>query len=346
MNITFLIGNGFDLNLGLKTTYSDFLKEYISVIDEKEPLKSFKKDILKDFDKWSEAEKAFGIYTKEFSGDAKDFCLCHEDFCFRLGQYLKTQESKIKFFGRDKFYATNFISSITFNNLIKGFRSKTRELLDNVQQRISSGYTYNFINFNYTNTLDQILSCVKSTQTDIGKRNTSSGLFHNHIGKSVHIHGYAEKNMVLGVNDETQITSMQLFDNCDEEYKNQLIKQKINEMNQENTDAITKSIICASHLIYIYGMSIGETDALWWKEIIESMKVKNYLHVIIHCFNGEDFGLLPTKKALYDKQKRNEFLDFAGTNSDNNISSRIHIDVSNIFSSLSVGSIIADKKES
>ena len=28
MKITFLVGNGFDLNLGLDTNYSDFLKEY------------------------------------------------------------------------------------------------------------------------------------------------------------------------------------------------------------------------------------------------------------------------------------------------------------------------------
>ena len=28
MNITFLIGNGFDLNIGLATKYSDFLKKY------------------------------------------------------------------------------------------------------------------------------------------------------------------------------------------------------------------------------------------------------------------------------------------------------------------------------
>lgn len=28
MNITFLIGNGFDLELGLKTRYIDFLAEY------------------------------------------------------------------------------------------------------------------------------------------------------------------------------------------------------------------------------------------------------------------------------------------------------------------------------
>ncbi len=29
MNITFLIGNGFDLNLGLKTRYTDFYKYYM-----------------------------------------------------------------------------------------------------------------------------------------------------------------------------------------------------------------------------------------------------------------------------------------------------------------------------
>ena len=31
MNITFLIGNGFDRNLGLNTTYSDFTKHYKSI---------------------------------------------------------------------------------------------------------------------------------------------------------------------------------------------------------------------------------------------------------------------------------------------------------------------------
>lgn len=33
MNITFLIGNGFDLNVGLKTKFSDYLVEYTK--DEK-----------------------------------------------------------------------------------------------------------------------------------------------------------------------------------------------------------------------------------------------------------------------------------------------------------------------
>ena len=35
MNITFLIGNGFDLNLGLKTTYHNFLDYYyLKIIDD------------------------------------------------------------------------------------------------------------------------------------------------------------------------------------------------------------------------------------------------------------------------------------------------------------------------
>jgi hypothetical protein len=30
-NITFILGNGFDLNLGLKTRYTDFYPEYIKI---------------------------------------------------------------------------------------------------------------------------------------------------------------------------------------------------------------------------------------------------------------------------------------------------------------------------
>ena len=42
MNITFLIGNGFDRNLGLETTYSDFVKEYKKTNGSTETLKEFR----------------------------------------------------------------------------------------------------------------------------------------------------------------------------------------------------------------------------------------------------------------------------------------------------------------
>lgn len=61
MNITFLIGNGFDLNIGLATTYSAFLEEYAKPSDkDNDLLKYFKQKILKDAKMWSNAEMAFG----------------------------------------------------------------------------------------------------------------------------------------------------------------------------------------------------------------------------------------------------------------------------------------------
>ena len=45
MNITFLIGNGFDRNLGLKTTYSDFVEEYKKTDAKTQTLKDFRQYI-------------------------------------------------------------------------------------------------------------------------------------------------------------------------------------------------------------------------------------------------------------------------------------------------------------
>lgn len=47
MNITFLIGNGFDLNLKLNTRYSDFYKYYI----KNDPKDLLSKSIKEDFEK-------------------------------------------------------------------------------------------------------------------------------------------------------------------------------------------------------------------------------------------------------------------------------------------------------
>ena len=70
MNITFLIGNGFDLNLGLETSYNSFIKKYTKGIknakDTDDILYYFKKKISKDIGLWSSAEEAIGKITKTF----------------------------------------------------------------------------------------------------------------------------------------------------------------------------------------------------------------------------------------------------------------------------------------
>ena len=60
MKITFLIGNGFDLGVGLKTRYSDFVPYYLSLPDNDPDIIAFKSIIESDKETWADAELALG----------------------------------------------------------------------------------------------------------------------------------------------------------------------------------------------------------------------------------------------------------------------------------------------
>ena len=63
----YLIGNGFDLNLGLKSSYNDFYGFYKIQESDSYPVKNFKDNISNNIDKWSDLELALGEYTKEIN---------------------------------------------------------------------------------------------------------------------------------------------------------------------------------------------------------------------------------------------------------------------------------------
>ena len=85
MNITFMIGNGFDRNLGLKTTYSDFIKWYKETPAKTETLKEFREYINDNEELWSAAEEELAFYE------------CHKDICEHLAEYLKGQQSRVEY---------------------------------------------------------------------------------------------------------------------------------------------------------------------------------------------------------------------------------------------------------
>ena len=73
MNITYFLGNGFDLQIGLKTSYADFLKEYVNVYSsDNKIIKNFKEYLKTKKSKWAEmfwsdAEEAMGKYLSNFT---------------------------------------------------------------------------------------------------------------------------------------------------------------------------------------------------------------------------------------------------------------------------------------
>ena len=224
MVITFFIGNGFDLNLGLKTKYSDFIEEYKKLEPTSELLQSFCQDI-KDSEKlWSNAEYAMGQYTNKFdAGQGKDFSDCHTDFCEHLANYLKGQEERIGYNDCFQFIEPAFSN---INDLTKSFPTHEKEMIDLIfKEHLSEDITINFVNFNYTRVLDRCLDIVIQKKKVLGTHK-SGNVVHNHRkGKVYHIHGTVEQNMVFGVSDESQILKKDIFD-CDRERRMRKMGEK------------------------------------------------------------------------------------------------------------------------
>lgn len=155
MNITYLIGNGFDLNLDLKTRYSDFYKYYLEKDSKNDTIKKFKYDLSNSLENWSDLEFELGKYTSTFQdGKEQEFIELLDDIQDNLADYLETQKldfelsdamrSKII---EDIFSPSKYLNDREkqdFNNLMKGF--------------FAQSYVAKLITFNYTQSLEILLN--------------------------------------------------------------------------------------------------------------------------------------------------------------------------------------------
>lgn len=95
MNVTFLIGNGFDLRMGLRSSFRDFEEYYITIDDNDPAIGMFKRNITKNMELWADFEKSLGSYTSEYSDLGQDiFQRALDDVSAKLIQYLETEEDK------------------------------------------------------------------------------------------------------------------------------------------------------------------------------------------------------------------------------------------------------------
>ena len=333
MNITFLIGNGFDRNLGLNTTYSEFVQDYKKIKPKTDILKKFHTYINENEELWSSAEIAIGKYTKELeAGAAVAFAECYTDFCEKLAQYLKEQMQHIDYDDSQEKILNAFSN---LNKIIQSFPTQERDALNTLyKNRGGEQITFNFICYNYTDTLDQCISVIKNEPNVLGSHKYGNQVLNHLIGQICHVHGTVDNEMVFGVNDESQISKLDVFDCEDGDlYKNMLIKIQANASFLENTDANASQLIKNSQLIYIYGMSIGETDKLWWDRICTWLSGSGERHLIVQKYDMPVKTVIQLPYQLAERRARRNITKYSSLddNKKNNIESRIHITGENIF---------------
>ena len=175
-----VIGNGFDVNLGLKTKYSDFIQS--SAFQEEMISNSLFQYLFTQYTQnngWIDAEIELKNYTKS---NPENY---HEEFKIlkqKLTQYLRK---------------TTNPESIDYKK-IHTIETEALKIMRDIKDM-----NFLILNFNYTNTCEDILFHLYHGNNE---------LYQNAKKRIIHVHGSIENNdIIFGIEDKANIDEKYIF---------------------------------------------------------------------------------------------------------------------------------------
>ncbi len=293
-NILFIIGNGFDLRLGLPTSYPEFLDYYkhIEPISFEQGSTSYQnvKDAKELFfqkmkekensgnEEWKDLEVALGEFTSSLT-DKEVFLDFYEDLYESLHTYLSNiEENSTSIF-------TPNLSKELIDSLLTPYNHlnarERRDFLNKVGDDILSA---NVISFNYTSSFELLSETTSIVNKEYERPDSQYKFILNPIK---HVHGKLSKgksrDILLGVDNETQITNKEFLTN--NKILNALIKPKGNNNIGNLVDEDCLGIINEAKVIYIFGTSLGKTDQTWWTALSERFIADNEVVIVYFHFS-------------------------------------------------------------
>jgi len=306
--VLFIVGNGFDLALGLKTSYRDFVEWYIKQIKrpEDQRISNFKNNIKNDIganiNSWADLEIKLGEYTNLYKKDeADDFLFIYRDMKEKLNEYIKNQESMVDLSDSDAI--VDALSQFLLG-FYREFPTNTRNLLVNTLEKRQANIQYNFVTFNYTQTLED---CLNLLPTPFGER----GNYTDTLGSVLHLHGEIDKAPLIGVDSDSQILNDAF--RSDKRIMRALVKPLMNKEMQENVEIKAHTLINASNVICLFGTSLGDSDISWWVKIGEWLKASASRRLIVFWYSAEPLSTLHYDIKLTEEDNvRMHFIKKAG----------------------------------
>ena len=152
MSTLFMIGNGFDLNCGMKTRYKDIYEGYIMTVCHSKVVSQFKDDISDNIETWSDFELAMSEYASRLNSEI-EFTDCINDFLEYLNKYLSSEEHS---------FLSVINSAANKDGIIREMKQSLESFYDGITNNISylmeerqAGRLNNIqaISFNYTSVL-------------------------------------------------------------------------------------------------------------------------------------------------------------------------------------------------
>jgi hypothetical protein len=225
MNIVHIIGNGFDLNLNLETSYKHFYDYYIGIKSKNSNVELMKNEIKTNLHNWSDLEIALGEFTSRIKS-VDEFEAVRQDIIINLSNYLRSKEEAFDFTRANSHELSEFFSSphIELRNGDKAIFVDFLNSLKHEEARID------IVSFNYTSVLDKLIEPFLNKKTSFTKAISKASL----IKPVKHIHGSLEERMIIGVNDVSQVLNRNFVDDID--FKEAFIKTEYNKASNHLVD--------------------------------------------------------------------------------------------------------------
>lgn len=285
MNVLYILGNGFDMAQGMKTSYPDFYK-YLMETECSPLLEQMKKEITADRNLWSDMEEAFGQYTTKVNS-VSDLENLYFELSDHLQNYLKTEDAK---FNPSEKLKDKFVLDFISPSRNLGEIDKVR--YNDLVNRLGNTYDISVMTLNYTDTLEKLLTLSANNERRINQN--------VYIRQVIHVHGQLGDSIIIGVDNEGQIANEKF--RTDENAKDFLVKVQSNYTMKFTRHTTCENLISNAHLVIMYGVSIGETDARWWKLIGEQFKNRNTFSIIQYLYTPNE--ITPTRKQLMGRVER------------------------------------------
>lgn len=301
MNLLFVIGNGFDLQLGLPTSYSDFYQYYISRPSQSEVISRLKGEISQNQQNWSDLELALGKISANYS-DVDTFCEVYDDIQMELQRYLLKLDELMQ------------AGTLTINSdaeiLRRGIGLPEKYFSKEVQESIVSHYNGFFdidkssiinvqiLTFNYTHTIENLFHN-KRLQNPILEGSSSYMRSIRHIHRDIS----PSNSIWLGVDNEAQILNQGFQTN--EAIRLRLIKPEILSESPIVINNIAQTISVAD-VICLFGTSLGATDQTWVQKIAEKIS-KGALTMMF--LKDDNTYRTDNAKLVYQRRYKKAFIE-------------------------------------
>ena len=268
MSTLFFIGNGFDINCGMHTSYKDVYKGYVKEESNSEIIRRFKSDISSNIDNWGDFEMSMATYAARLANEA-ELLECLRDFARYMEMHLISEVNEIKAKLKDEKISEAVLKEM--GNSLASFYYGISHNVDSIMERREARMLKRIevVSFNYTDIFDVIYSGYMRDNGINGK-------------KVAHIHGLLQDDPVFGVDNIKQVNTIY---SLTRKGKRGFIKPIFNTEYDYQRVQYVERLIEGADTICVFGMSLGESDLSWRLKIIEWLRKDANHHLFVYQYS-------------------------------------------------------------